>query len=143
MLKRTELLITPSTHQKVTKKISRTLYHTLCQPQTVCTRLGVRLLRIHRGIEFHQSYWLKKYISLSTEKRKQASKKCAFEKDFFKLLNNSIFGKTMENVRGGCTSMELVRIQKKKTEDIFHLHMVNRLNNIFHTVYPLLYENKV
>ena len=51
-------------------------------------RLGVRLLRIHRGIEFHQSYWLKKYISLNTEKRKQARN--AFEKDFFKLLNNSI-----------------------------------------------------
>ena len=73
-------------------------------------RLGVRLLRIHRGIEFHQSYWLKKYISLNTEKRKQARN--VFEKDFFKLLNNSIFGKTMENVRGR-TSFELVNNAKR------------------------------
>ena len=73
-------------------------------------RLGVRLLRIHRGIEFHQSYWLKKYISLNTEKRKQARN--AFEKDFFKLLNNSIFGKTMENVRGR-TNLELVNDERR------------------------------
>ena len=73
-------------------------------------RLGVRLLRIHRGIEFHQSYWLKKYISLNTEKRKQARN--AFEKDFFKLLNNSIFGKTMENVRGR-TNLELVNEERR------------------------------
>ena len=73
-------------------------------------RLGVRLLRIHRGIEFHQSFWLKKYISLNTEKRKQARN--AFEKDFFKLLNNSIFGKTMENVRGR-TNLELVHEERR------------------------------
>ena len=73
-------------------------------------RLGVRLLRIHRGIEFRQSFWLKKYISLNTEKRKQARN--AFEKDFFKLLNNSIFGKTMENVRGR-TNLELVHEERR------------------------------
>ena len=73
-------------------------------------RLGVRLLRIHRGIEFHQSHWLRAYISLNTEKRKQA--KNTFEKDFFKLLNNSIFGKTMENVRGR-TNLELVHTEKR------------------------------
>ena len=63
-----------------------------------CLQLGMKLKRLHRGIEFHQSFWLRKYISLNTEKRKQARN--AFEKDFFKLLNNSIFGKTMENMRG-------------------------------------------
>ena len=73
-------------------------------------QLGIRLLRIHRGIEFHQSHWLKRYISLNTEKRKQARN--AFEKDFFKLLNNSIFGKTMENVRGR-TNMELVNDERR------------------------------
>ena len=72
--------------------------------------LGMRLKKIHRAIKFHQSYWLRKYISLNTEKRKAAQN--AFEKDLFKLFNNSIFGKTMENVRGRI-NFELVHQQKR------------------------------
>ena len=53
--------------------------------------------KVHNLISYKQSKWLGKYISFNTKKRKQA--KNAFEKDFYKLLKNSFYGKTMENVR--------------------------------------------
>ena len=60
-------------------------------------RHGMVVDNTHKIISFKQSKWLEKYINFNTQKRNKA--KNDFEKNFYKLLNDAFYGKTMENVR--------------------------------------------
>ena len=79
--------------------------------------------KIHRIIEFNQEAWLKPYIDMNTEFRKAARND--FEKDLFKLMNSSVFGKTMENIKKH-RDIKLVTTDKKRSK------LVSELN--YHTV---------
>ena len=72
---------------------------------------GLKLKRVHRVIEFNQKAWLKPYIDMNTELRKLAKDDC--EKDLFKLMNNEVFEKTMENIRKQ-RDVKIVTTDKKK-----------------------------
>ena len=91
---------------------------------------GLKLKKIHRIIEFNQEAWLKPCIDLNTELRKLARND--FEKDLFKLMNNSVFGKTMENIRKH-KDIELVTTDKKRIRLVSepNYHTINLISEDF------------
>ena len=88
-------------------------------------RYGLIVDKVHSVISFKQSRWLEKYISFNTQKRNKA--KNDFEKDFYKLLNNAFYGKTMENVRN---RLKIKPVKKDEYKEIIKLQSKLTFNGI-------------
>ena len=104
----------------------------------------MKLTKVHRLLRFKQSDWLKKFIDFNIDKMKNAAN--SFEKNYFKLMSNSIFGKTMENL-GKRTSVKLVNNAKDYVKCISKPNFVSQKTFskkfvAIHEIKPVLILNK-
>ena len=106
--------------------------------------LGIKVSKIHSIISFNHKAWLKPYIDFNTEMRKNCTND--FEKEFWKLMNNSFYGKTLENIENRCR-VELVNTPEKlrRLASLDTLKDIIDFNNDFKAVllnYKSMYFNK-
>ena len=124
-----ERMITDKTKKLVCNLYDKKNYVTHISVLKQALDHGLKLRKVYRVIEFNQKAWLKEYINVNTELRIKASND--FEKDFFKLMNNVVFGKTVENVRKK-RDIKLVKTDYKRNK------LVSEPN--YHTI-KLIEEN--
>ena len=106
--------------------------------------LGMKLAKIHKVLRLKQSDWMKKYIYFNTEKRTNTAN--SFEQNFFQLMINSVYGKTMENLRKRIN----VRLENKKKifqntpadQLILLIKVFDKNYAVIHEIKPVLMLNK-
>ena len=102
--------------------------------------LGMKLTKIHRVLKFNQSDWMKKYIDFNTKKRMNAAND--FKKDFYKLMINSVYGKTMGNLRKRM-NVRLVNNEKYTSRPAYiGYKKFNKDYAAIHEIKPVLILNK-
>ena len=97
----------------------------------------MKLTKIHRVLKFKQSDWMNKYIDFNTKKRMGATND--FKKDFLKLMTNSVYGKTMENLRKRIN----VRLMSNKKDFLKYTSKPTYVTHrLFNTNFPAIHESK-
>lgn len=106
-----------------------------------CLRQGITLISVTNYIRFNQKAWLKPYIDLNTKLRQEA--KNDFEKDFYKLMNNSVYGKQMENVRKRCEVKLLTSFESFIKQDKYNTRtIINEKTILLHRQKKITKLNK-
>ena len=103
-----------------------------------CLELGMKFKKIHRILKFKQSDWMRSYIDFNTDKRKESTNES--DKNFFKLMNNAVYGKTMENLRNGIK----IRVVKNSQDFIKYTSRPTCVNwKLFENNLAAIHEKKI